>query len=299
VSGRETALQRARLFREVLLDHGVPEVSIELQPGRPSPGDVWNSLDPVMATGHHIASHPTPDNPTPGLRLVKGGRSDLGAPLCNGHAGVDLVYRILCMGWANHPGLGGPLTVRGPLGAFTIPKDNARPYSWGTEYEGGFTDEVWDRVYVNRRTGKRMDFHEFMGRCNAGIVEAIWLPGISSRGLYDRITPGMDLSGYHGEHKTWAPTRKVDRRGYTTESGRAEIRRFSTTNREEDDMFEKEDRDRLKRIEAAIKKDHEADRLRDLRLARNLSRRLNATEADVLAAIAEAKGDEAGAPGEG
>jgi hypothetical protein len=231
VTGYATALTRARAVRAVLLDHGVPEVSIELQPGRPMGRDDWNSLDPVAVLSHHIASNPTVANPTPGLSLVKRGRSDLPGPLCNGTAGVDLVYRIICLGYANHSGFGGPLTVSGPLGSFTIPKDNGRAYLWGTEYEGGYTNEVWDKVYTNRRTGKTMTFREFMGRCNAGLVEAIWLPGLNSRGK--RPTPGMDLSGYHGEHKTWAPGRKPDRKDYTTESGRAEVRRF---NEIEDDM---------------------------------------------------------------
>lgn len=244
---RELAIRRAKTIKTVLLDHGVPEVSIEVVEGRPVPGgrDRWNALDPVSVFSHHIASRPTPSKPTPGLALVKrgrvGGDSPLEGPLANGHAGVDLVYRIICLGWANHPGYGGPLTVRGPLGSFTIPRDNARPYAWGTEYEGGYTDEVWDRTYTNRRTGKKMTFREFMGRANAGLCEAIWLPGINSRDRYSRITPEMDLSTYHGEHKTWAPDRKVDRRNYTTASGRAEIRRF----KEVDMGLSKEDREWL------------------------------------------------------
>lgn len=233
MSGYATALERARAVREVMLAHGVPEVSIELQAGRPTSGDVWNALDPVMHMSHHIASSPTVGNPTPGLALVKRGRSDLPGPLANGTAGVDLVYRILTLGLANHPGTGGPLTLRGPLGAYTIPRDNARAYAWGTEYEGGYTNAVWDAVYTNRRTGKSMTFREFMGRCNAALAEALWLPGLSSRGKYGAISPGMDLSGYTGEHKTWAPGRKPDRKDYSTDSGRAEVRRY---NLQEDDM---------------------------------------------------------------
>lgn len=230
MSGRATALQRARTVRGVLLDHGVPEVSIELQIGRPTFGaDEWNALQPVGVLSHHIASTPTPQRPTPGLALVKRGRSDLPGPLANGTAGVDLVYRILCLGWANHPGEGGALRLTGPCGTFIIPRDVGRPYLWGTEYEGGFTDAVWDREYTNRRTRKSMTFREFMGRCNGGLVEAIW----EINGHGKSPSPGADLSGYHGEHKTWAPTRKVDRRNYTTESGRKEIRRY---HQEEDPM---------------------------------------------------------------
>ncbi|GAB2762178.1 hypothetical protein [Nocardioides pakistanensis] len=235
MTGRPTAVKRARTIREVLLDHGVPEVSIELVPGRPTSGDVWNALDPVAAMSHHIASRPTPANPVPGLAVVTRGRAGLDGPLANGTAGVDLVYRIKTLGLANHPGYGGPYTVRGPLGAFTIPKDIARPYIWGTEYEGGYDDATWDRVYHNRRTGKAMTFREFMGRANAALVEAIWLPGISSRNLHDRITPGMDLSGYHLEHKTWAPGRKPDRHNYSTGKGRAELRRYAHQLQDQED----------------------------------------------------------------
>jgi hypothetical protein len=219
--GREEAIQRAQILRGALLKHGVPEVSIELQRGRPSGGDDWNACLPVAVFSHHIASRPTPENPTPGLALVKLGRRDLPGPLCNGTGGVDLVYRITCMGLANHPGLGGPLTVRGPVGAFTIPKDIARPFAWGTEYEGGFDDASWDREYLNRRTGKRMTFRAFMARANAALVEGIW--AINGRGK--RPGARMDLSGYHAEHKTWAPGRKPDRLNYTTERGIEEIQK--------------------------------------------------------------------------
>lgn len=221
MSGRETAIHRAQILRGFLLKHGVPEVSIEVQEGRPSGGDNWNACQPVAVVSHHIASRPTTSRPTPGLSLVKRGRADLGGPLCNGTAGVDLVYRITCMGFANHPGFGGPLTVRGPMGSFSIPKDVARPFTWGTEYEGGFEDATWDKVYENRRTGRKMSFRDFMGRANAGLVEGIWL--INGRGR--RPTVSMDLSGYHLEHKTWAPGRKPDRLNYTTERGREEVRK--------------------------------------------------------------------------
>lgn len=220
-TARERAVQRAQVLRGVLLKHGVPEVSIELQMGRPSGGDDWNACKPVSVISHHIASHPSKENPTPGLSLVKRGRSDLPGPLCNGTAGVDLVYRIMCMGLANHPGEGGPLTLSGPMGSFTIPKDVARPFAWGTEYEGGFDEDTWDRVYENRRTGIKLSFRDFMGRANAGLVEGIWL--INGRGR--RAGARVDLSGYHGEHKTWAPGRKPDRRNYDTERGRKEIQR--------------------------------------------------------------------------
>lgn len=225
MSGYSTAQDRARIVRDCLLKHGVPEVSIELQAGRPTSYDEWNACKPVAVMSHHIASYPTPSKPTPGLSLVKKGRSDLPGPLCNGTAGVDLVYRVICLGYANHPGYGGPLTVSGPMGSFRIPEDNGRPYIWGTEYEGGYDDATWNKTYTNKRTGKSMTFREFMGRCNAGLVEAIWL----INGMGKKPSSTADLSGYHMEHKTWAPDRKVDRRGYTTASGRAELKKYAST----------------------------------------------------------------------
>lgn len=299
MSAPPTTLARARLIREVLLDYGVPEVSIELQEGRPGGG--WNGLDPVMVMSHHIASFPTVSNPTPGLSLVKqgrGGSSPLGGPLANGTAGVDLVYRILCLGWANHPGFGGPYTVRGPLGSFTIPRDNARPYAWGTEYEGGYTNEVWDKTYTNKRTGKKMTFREFMGRSNAGLAEAIWLPGVSSRDRYRLISPGMDLSTYTGEHKSWAPGRKPDRKDYTTESGQAEARRYAK--KEEDDMFSDKDRETLEGLEtsvtalrSSIAKMRTNVAERDIRIAARISRKVKISQETILEAIAEADAEEA------
>lgn len=232
--GFAEAMRRANIVRVCLLEAGVPEVSIELLNGRPDSGDTWNLCRPVSVISHHIASTPTVANPTPGLALVKVGRSDLPGPLANGTAGVDLVYRILTLGMANHPGYGGPWPVSGPLGSYTIPKDVARPYAWGTEYEGGYGDAVWDATYTNKRTGKSMTYREFMGRANAGLTRAIWL--INGKGKSPGGPGEMDLSGYHGEHKTWAPGRKPDRLNYSTESGRAEIQRYS----QEDEVTAKE-----------------------------------------------------------
>lgn len=302
MSGRATALQRARKIREVLLDYGVPEVSIELLPGRPTSGDVWNALDPVSTMSHHIASKPTPSNPVPGLRLVKVGRLDLPGPLANGTAGVDLVYRILCLGLANHPGEGGSMVVSGPLGAFRIPKDVGRPYIWGTEYEGGFSEAVWDRVYQNRRTKKKMTFREFMGRANGGLTEAIWLPGISSRDRHP--TRQMDLAGYHMEHKTWAPTRKIDRLGYTTEEGRNEIRRYKQFEEEDDveykDWSAKSKQNLLNDImsQKITTRNRKGEKIKitvrqALARAANASNVTRQSEKDIIAAIEQADTDNA------
>jgi hypothetical protein len=113
---------------------------------------------------------------------------------CNGYGGYDMVARIITMGYANHSGLGGPWSVPG---WGTVPRDDGRPYIFGWEFEGGYP-ESW--------TGVHERMHDFMARCNGATLEWIGAPLSCS-----------------GEHKTWAPTRKIDRLNYTTESGRAKI----------------------------------------------------------------------------
>lgn len=203
---QESALAKARTLRTALLDHGVPEVSIELQIGRPVSGDRWDHLNIKTNFSHHIVSYYSASNLTPGLHVVKAGRSDLPGPLCNGYGGFDLTARIICMGLANHPGVGGPYTVNG----FTIPKDSARPYAFGWEFEGGVRESDWDRTLRNPRNGRTMTFREFMGRCGAGLQDFANLP-----------------SSAHMEHSTWT-TRKNDRLNYSRDAkdGIAEIRRY-------------------------------------------------------------------------
>jgi hypothetical protein len=110
---------------------------------------------------------------------------------------MDLIARIICLDWANHPGEGGPWTI----GGYTIPRDGGRPYLFGWEHEGGYSTAVWDATYTNRATGKRMTFREFMGRCHAGTLRWLRRPRTA-----------------HGEHATWADLkqlgRKIDRLGY-------------------------------------------------------------------------------------
>lgn len=205
---RTTALAAAKDLRAALLDHGVRRVSIELQAGRGPSSDRWHARTFRGVMSHHIVSRRSMGL-TPGLALVKRGRADLTGPLANGYGGFDLTYRVISLGWANHPGRGGPLTLDGAR----IPADNGRPYLWGTEYEGGLDRGDWTD-----------EFREFMGRANAGICD--WLG----------LTPDA-----HAEHRTWTP-RKIDRLGYTTAAGRAEIRRYTggtpapTPDPEEPDM---------------------------------------------------------------
>ena len=184
------ATARAVELRTALLDHGVKAVSIELVQGRGGSG--WNGGKFIACLGHHIVSH-RGMGLTPGLRLVKEGRTGLPGPLCNGYGGFDEAARIICMGWANHPGEGGPLWT--PKG--TIPRFNGRPYLFGWEHEGGLRPADW--------TGS---FRTFMGRCHAATVQ--WL--------------GTDERS-HFEHKDWATPegRKIDRLGYTLASARAEL----------------------------------------------------------------------------
>jgi hypothetical protein len=190
---RTEALRRAGQLREALLDYGIRKVSIEIMQGRPgTPNDRWWDKRFIGTMGHHIVSLRS-QGLTPGLALAKRGRTDVPGPLCNGYGGFDLIARIICMGWANHPGAGGPYTLPGG----TVPKDAARPYLFGWEFEGGVREADWTDSMRN-----------FMGRCHAGTLD--WL----GRG-----------SGSHIEHKTWAPTRKIDRLRYTLADARAEIRR--------------------------------------------------------------------------
>lgn len=190
---RTEAVARARTLREALLDHGVGTVSIELVVGRPGgPNGGWWDGRFVATLGHHIVSRRS-QGLTPFLSLVKDGRSDLPGPICNGYGGFDRVARIVCMGWANHPGQGGPVTVQ----QGTIPANNARPYLFGWEFEGGIEASDWPE-----------SMREFMGACHAGTLA--WL-GVTEAS--------------HLEHKSWAPARKVDRLGYTLAAARAEAAR--------------------------------------------------------------------------
>lgn len=203
---RASALARAQGLKSALLAAGVPQVSIELVEGRPISGvDRWDALQVKTNFTHHIVSR-YGSNKTPGLALIKRGRSDLPGPLCNGYGGFDLVARIICMGLANHPGAGGPITVNG----FRIPKDSARRYAFGWEFEGGIDPADWNRILTNPATGKQMNFHEFMARCSAGAQNYFRLP----------VTANL-------EHSTWTP-RKIDRLGYTQASGVAAIKRYSS-----------------------------------------------------------------------
>lgn len=215
------ALAEARRLQAIMQRHGVRCV-IDL---KPDSGGRW--FEPmahrVAEMSHHIVSsraHGT----TRFYQLVRDGRSDVVGPLANGYGGWDMVYRVITLGRANHPGRGGPLTVAGK----TIPRDNARPYTWGTEYEGGMNPADWTPAY-----------REFMARANAAILE--WL--------------GLPLSA-HIEHSTWAPGRKNDRLGYTAASGRAEITKAlntTPTSSEEDTMTPAQEKALNARLDAIEK----------------------------------------------
>lgn len=165
-------------------------VSIELQKGR---GDWY--VPKYLRMHHHVATRfPKPGgNLTPGLGVVKTGRPDVGGPLANGYGGYDLVYRLICMGLANHPGRGGPIVIDG----VKVPKDSARPATWGTEWEGGYED--WPD-----------EFDQFMALTDLALAEWMGRP----------VTSQL-------EHKTWAPTRKVDRFGFDRERGIALSRKYA------------------------------------------------------------------------
>ena len=212
---RATAEAKALRLREALLDHGVPEVRINLLEGRPNPyADRWDALHVVADFSHHTVSRYSPTRLTPSRKICRTGRSDVPGPLCNGYGGWDLAYEITTLGYANHSGAGGPYLVNG----YKIPKDSARRYTFGTEYEGGLSEADWDRKLVNPRTKKAMTFREFMGRSNAGIQDYFNLPRKA-----------------HIEHRNWTmgnpvvrDARKIDRLGYTLNDGIAEIGKYTT-----------------------------------------------------------------------
>lgn len=187
-----TDIVHARRLAKHIEKYGV-RVSIELQAG--AGGSGWVDVRHRLNMSHHTVSRPS-NGMTPCLRLVKVGRSDVPGPLCNGYMGYDRVYRIITLGRANHPGAGGPITLDG----LTIPKDNGRPYIWGTEFEGGL--EPWTR-----------EMHEAMAAANAGITD--WLAEDHGRTIQCNL-----------EHKDWAPRRKIDRLGYTRELSMSRIQAF-------------------------------------------------------------------------
>lgn len=179
---KESALARAREFAEILAYCGVKS-SIELQMGRAVGSlDRWDSNRFELPMNHDTVA--TMKGLTPSLYVCKHGRGKEGqanylpGPLCNGYGGRDLIYRIITMGPANHPGLGGPLTIEG----IRIPQNNARPYTWGTE---------WEHDGVSRWPD---DLREMMARFSVAY----------SRWKKIALEATCD-------HDTWAPGRKIDR----------------------------------------------------------------------------------------
>ena len=184
ISGSELALSEAKKLQISVQKYGV-KCTIELMVGRPWTGDDWYSRKYILMN-HHTAG--SMSGLTPSYALCRRGRTDVPGPLCNGYGCRDLVFRIVCMGLANHPGAGGPLTVDG----VTMPKDSARISSFGIEWEhAGLNSTPWPLTMM-----------PFMGRVGAGVLDYVGRKTINSI-----------------EHKTWAPTRKIDRNPGFTQSG--------------------------------------------------------------------------------
>jgi hypothetical protein len=200
------ALTEAKRLQAAMGRWEVP-CSIELQAGRGS--DPWGVYKKYHRMWHHtVSTYRVGGSLTPVLWLVKVGRPDVIGPLCNGYIGYDRVFRIICMGEANHPGLGGPITIDG----VRIPLNSARRPTFGIEVEGGL--QTWEEI---DRLGP--DMLQVMGRADCALAE--W----SNRPLTSQM-----------EHKTWAPTRKVDRKDFDA----ARVRGIALTRKwhaiEEDDM---------------------------------------------------------------
>ena len=219
----------------------------------------WDSLLIKTNFGHHTVSSYSPSRLTPVLSLVKNGRSDLPGPLCNGYGGWDLCARLICFGYANHPGAGGPFTV----GGYTIPKDSARRYAFGWEFEGGINAGDWSRLLTNPRTGDQMTFHEFMARCGAGTQDYFNL-----------------VNDAHLEHSTWTD-RKIDRLGYTRSTGIQLINKYRGTTNPEDEMTPAQMTELKNWIEARTQAYAEHNDL-------HVDQVLNAAKADLKAHVNEA-----------
>lgn len=198
---REQAYRDAEALKKHIEGVGVP-CSIELRSGRGA--DPWASIRKSLRMHHHTASwYKGPKgNLTPTLYLCKNGRPEdnLPGPLCNGYGGYDGIYRIICMGEANHSGRGGPITIDG----VHVPRDSARKPTWGTEWEGGYQD--WEDINIPRYPDGML---EFMGRVDVALAH--W----SGRPLTSQL-----------EHSTWT-SRKIDRKNFTREKGIALTTKWS------------------------------------------------------------------------
>lgn len=189
---KASALSEAKELKAIMTGEFLVACSIELQIGRPVGSlDRWHARLFQFPMNHHTAGPHS--GLTPSINVIKRGRSDLPPPLSNGYGGRDYVYRIITLGPANHPGLGGPMRVAD----FLVPRNNARPYAWGTEWEHDGVSS-WDPK-----------MREFMGRANAAICT--WKHWEATRSR---------------EHNSWAPLRKIDRNGYDAGDGQREIQHW-------------------------------------------------------------------------
>jgi hypothetical protein len=185
------AIAEAKDLQAAVRDYGA-KCTIELKAGRPWTGSAWYSKKRVLMN-HHTAGPSS--GLTPSYAVCRNGRPGVPGPLCNGYGGRDLVFRIVTMGLANHPGAGGPLTV----GGVYLPKDSARISSFGIEWEHNGTSPWSDAML------------EFMGRVGAAVLDWGDMPLVVSI-----------------EHKTWAPERKIDRNAFSQSgsTGQSLIKRY-------------------------------------------------------------------------
>lgn len=195
MAGEAVARAEAKRLAEFLRSLGIT-VSVELQQGR---GE-WH-VTKYLVMNHHTATYkPAPGgNLTPALGICKAGRPDVPGPLCNGYGGYDFVFRIITMGLANHPGAGGPITIDG----VRVPQDSARPPTFGIEWEGGY--HTWTATE-----------RKWMAQVNAALTRFYGRPNTSQL-----------------EHKTWAPTRKVDRKDFTRDVAITDSAQYATSTGED------------------------------------------------------------------
>lgn len=236
--------------------------------GRPAS---TGSYDPRHGvTDHHTGVRSSASSPGPTLKTLIAGRSDLPGPLAPWSVRYDGVVVVIAAGRCNHAGRVGKAGVLG--------------VAIGADGNAVFMGDEVD-------TNGTQDMPPAQVRAIA-ITNAVYLKHF-----------GLDIFRVH-RHADISGTGKWDLGSRTTPQLRADAR--AALSELEDDMsqykeqldrIEKKTDDRLKRIEAAIAANAEADRDRYRRMAKKLARRLNATEADVLAAIEAAQAEEP-TPGE-
>jgi hypothetical protein len=160
------------------------------------------SFNPKGSVNHHTAGPATGVRPS--LNIVTNGRSDLKGPLCNVFLDRNGVAVVVAAGRANHAGTGG---YRGLIGNSSV---------LGTEAES-------TGVGLNPWTPAQLEAYP-------KVVAAL------------QEIAGQKTADTNCNHKTWAPTRKVDCASLTDNWFKVQANELLKTGG--DDMYTDADRDR-------------------------------------------------------